>query len=334
MMTFALRHRAAPTRPALVLSGLALVAGCALLAGFAPVRFSIVTVFLFAGPHNWLEMRYFLARLPARWGKLRGYFALAFLGIFGLSAAYIALIVSAEWRWIDEDASTLAYALVQTALVFWVALLAHLRSRTNPRRDWGWVWSAALLAVALAWYQPQFWSVALVYLHPLLALWMLDLELKRSRPAWRPAFHLLLASLPVFLGLLWLRLSGRPDLPGGGELSSRITHHAGADALPELSAAFLVAAHTFLEMLHYLVWIVAMPLIGLKTAAWRLDGVPLTWRGVPWRRGLACLLLGGAFLVTALWAAFLIDYPTTRTVYFAVATLHVMAEFPFLLRSL
>ena len=63
-------------------------------------------------------------------------------------------------------------------------------------------------------------------------------------------------------------------------------------------------------------------------------GVPLTWRGVPWRRGLVCLLLGGAFLVFALWVGFLIDYPTTRTVYFALATLHVMAEFPFLLRSL
>jgi hypothetical protein len=35
-----------------------------------------------------------------------------------------------------------------------------------------------------------------------------------------------------------------------------------------------------------------------------------------------------------LWGAFLADYPLTRDVYFTVATLHVLAEVPFLLRLL
>src|SRR5690242_12173640 len=64
---------------------LLLAAASAFLAGWAPLGFSIVTVFLFAGPHNWIEARYFLSRLPARWGKLRVYFGLAFAGIFGLT---------------------------------------------------------------------------------------------------------------------------------------------------------------------------------------------------------------------------------------------------------
>ena len=34
------------------------------------------------------------------------------------------------------------------------------------------------------------------------------------------------------------------------------------------------------------------------------------------------------------WACFLADYPLTRDVYFTVAILHVLAEFPFLLRTL
>ena len=50
---------------------LLLAGGAALLAGWAPLGFSIVTVFLFAGPHNWIELRYFLTRTPARWGRLR-----------------------------------------------------------------------------------------------------------------------------------------------------------------------------------------------------------------------------------------------------------------------
>ena len=41
----------------------------ALLASFVPLQFSILTVFLFAGPHNWFELRYFLTRLPVRFGN-------------------------------------------------------------------------------------------------------------------------------------------------------------------------------------------------------------------------------------------------------------------------
>src|SRR5688572_16090454 len=60
--------------------GLELAAGmivlsitAAILAGAIPIAFSIATVFLFAGPHNWMEARYILGRLPARTGKLTGF---------------------------------------------------------------------------------------------------------------------------------------------------------------------------------------------------------------------------------------------------------------------
>src|ERR1051326_6434166 len=70
---------------------LGLAALSAMMAGWAPLGFSIVTVFLFAGPHNWIELRYFMARMPARWGRLRGFFLFAFVGIFGLTATFAAL---------------------------------------------------------------------------------------------------------------------------------------------------------------------------------------------------------------------------------------------------
>src|SRR3954466_5850593 len=68
---------------AVVFASAALAVACAaaVLAGWAPVGFSIVTVFLFAGPHNWLEFRYFLSKMPARWGPLRPYFLLAVGGV-------------------------------------------------------------------------------------------------------------------------------------------------------------------------------------------------------------------------------------------------------------
>jgi hypothetical protein len=216
-----------------------------------------------------------------------------------------------------------------------VAGLAHLRSRQTPRRDWGWVWPVAFALVAVAWTWPYEWGVGLVYLHPLLAFWLLDRELKRSRPAWRPAWHACLATLPVFLGVLWWRLAGAAPLPGAdGGLARRIAEHAGVGTLANVPAHLLIATHTFLEMLHYGVWIVAIPLIGLRSAPWRLDRVPLALRGGAWKAGVSAFLLLGVCVMLALWACFLTDYATTRTVYFTVAVVHVLAEFPFLIRGL
>ncbi|HZY84545.1 MAG TPA: hypothetical protein VFE78_06925 [Gemmataceae bacterium] len=323
-----------PAPAGFVCAALGVAVAAAVLAGWAPVRFSIVTVFLFAGPHNWLEARYFLTRMPARWGRLRGFFLLAFAGIFALTAAFAALLWLGERGALDPETWEYGYALLNTALVLWVALLVHLRSRQNPRRDWAWVWPVAFALIAVAWLVPPQWGLGLVYLHPLLALWLLDRELRRSRPEWRPAYHACLACLPLFLGVLWWKLADAPPLASGDELTQRITQHAGAGLLPGVSSHLLVSTHTFLEMLHYGVWVVAIPLIGLRAVPWRLAAVPMASRGVAWRRGLAAFLTAGLCVVLALWACFLVDYATTRTVYFTVAMLHVLAEAPFLLRAL
>jgi uncharacterized membrane protein len=91
----------------------------------------------------------------------------------------------------------------------------------------------------------------------------------------------------------------------------------------------LVSVHLFLEMLHYAVWIVALPLIGgfMKT-------VPVARhpRGFP--RFIGVLLVAAFAAVVVLWLGFAIDYSTTRDIYFTVAIAHVLAEAPFLLRML
>ena len=87
-------------------------------------------------------------------------------------------------------------------------------------------------------------------------------------------------------------------------------------------------------MLHYGVWIVAIPVVGLRAAPWRLNAVPLARRARAWRWGLYAVLAGGALAVVVLWACFLADYTLTSNVYFTVALLHVLAEAPFLLRAL
>ena len=313
---------------------LSLAVLAAVLAGWAPLGFSIVTVFLFAGPHNWIEARYFLARMPARWGRLRGFFLLAFAGIIGLTIAFIALPWLLEALDRSEQAWQVALATWNSVLLLWIATLVYLRSRQNPRRDWSWFTPFAFGLIALVWIAPIQWGLVIVYLHPLVALWILDRELRRSRPEWRRAYHACLACLPLLLGLLWWRLASMPNLPGDDVLTEAITRHAGAGILDGISTHLLVAAHTFLEMIHYSVWLVAVPLVGLRGAPWRLQTVPLARRSPSWNRVVIGVLIAGGLVVLGLWACFLANYPTTRDVYFTVALLHVLAEVPFLLRAL
>lgn len=319
----------------------ALAAGAALLSGALPLGFAFATVFLFAGPHNWFEARYALGRLPARAGKLWGFFLASLVGIVGLSGAYAALPVLIS-HFADLAIGPELYATWCTAFVFWVALLVWMRSRTNPRFDGGWVWPLAFLLCAGAWLNPFAMPIALVYLHPLMALWLLDRELTRSHRSWRAAYRVAVLCVPLLLLALWWQLRDSPGLPGTDPFTlafapnalgpNTLADHSGAWALPDVSPHFLVAAHTFLEMVHYGVWVVLIPLIGLRSRPWQLTAIPAARRGRTSARAVAAVLLFGLSVVLVLWVCFGIDYETTRRVYFTVAMLHVLAEVPFLLR--
>lgn len=310
----------------------ALAVAAATLSGLFPIGFSILIVFLFAGPHNWFEARYILGRLPARTGKLRTFFLASLAGILGLTAGF-ALIPSYLVAAPEVAAETL-YAGWNTAFLLWVASLVRMRSRTNPRFDGGWVWPLTCLLIAGVWARPFALSVLLVYLHPCMALWLFDRELARSRPTWRPAYRTALLAIPALLAALYGLLGSAPALPGDDPVSSAITRHSGDWFLTGVSNHFLVAAHTFLEMVHYGVWILLMPLVGIRSKPWDLRTIPAARRDRTWVRGVAGLLLFGLFVVAVLWASFLLDYGMTRQVYFLIAMLHVLAEVPFLLRMI
>ncbi|MFM8274755.1 MAG: hypothetical protein ACKODX_20825 [Gemmata sp.] len=325
---------------ALALGFGALAAGAAALSGALPVSFAFATVFLFAGPHNWFEARYALGRLPARTGKLWGFFVVSAVGIVGLTAGYAVLPFAAS-LFDDPEAATGLYAGWGSAFLLWAALLVRMRSRTNPRFDGGWAWPVALFGCAGVWLNPAALPFALVYLHPLMALWLLDRELARSRPSWRRAYWCAAAAVPLLLLALWWQLRDSPALPGTDQvtlafapraLGDTLEQHAGAGLLYGVSPHFLVAAHTFLEMVHYGVWVVLIPLIGLRSRPWELKAIPAARPSRSRARVVAAILLLGLVAVLVLWVCFGIDYQATRRVYFTVAMLHVLAEVPFLLR--
>lgn len=303
----------------------------ALLVGRWPLQLSVATVFLFAGPHNWMEFRFFLARMPARWGRSKHFFAVALGGVAALTAGYVLLYALGQTWYLSEAVWTAGTALWTTALLVWLCALLHLRARLRGR-DHSWVFAVGFALCAAAWLAPAWFGLALVYLHPLVALWFLDRQLKRTRPRWRATYHLCLAALPVLLALMWTQLARAPNLPEEGALAWRITQHAGAGLLTGISSHLLVATHVFLETVHYAAWLVLIPLAGLGSKVWRVEKIPLAAARGGRPRAVRGALIFAALVALALWVAFAADYATTRDLYFTFAMAHVLAEAPFLIR--
>jgi hypothetical protein len=320
----------------------------ALVASWVPLQFSVVTVFLFAGPHNWFELRYFLQRLPVRFGKSRTFFITAFTGIGFLTLSYVALPVLNNFNLLPEQHWTTILASWNTLLLLWIASLIWLRGKNKLRRDWSWAFPVAFAVCTLNWLAPEFFSLAIVYLHPLVALWFLDRHLARTRPQWQRTYRRCLCLLPLLLvGMFW-RFAQTPPLADDNGLFWRITQHAGVQLLPGISSHLLVSTHVFLEMLHYGVWLLALPLIAplvradrkqssdeqKRESVWRVASIPIARhpRGFP--KLVTAALVFGVFLVVLIWFGFSVDYATTRDIYFTVAIAHVLAEAPFLLKML
>lgn len=302
--------------------------------GAFPLAASITTIFLFAGVHNVMEFRYFVARMPLRWGRSRMYYSVGIGGVIILAAAYLTLyFASGNWLWSESSWATSA-AIWNTTFVLWIGLLFYLRGKQRPKTDWAWAFPVALFVAAFIWLAPQYWSLALVYIHPFVAMWFLERQIRRTKSEWLRAYHFCLASIPVFVAMLWLAFVGQPNLSEDTNLFWRITQHAGSQILPGISSHFLVATHVFLESIHYFVWILLIPLIDRRAIPWKLSEIPLfrSKNGFPKLVGLA--LMVGIGIVIALWAGFSFDYTTTRDVYFAFAIAHVLAEFPFLIKML
>ena len=299
----------------------------AAFASWLPLQVSIATLFLFAGPHNWFELRYFLMRLPVRLGRSRNFFLTAFAGLGVLTLTYVSLpffyneTVLASWN---------------TALLFWLALLVWLRSRQKPGANWKWTIPVAFALCSLNWLGPELFSLAIVYVHPLIALWFLDRHIRRTRPAWSRAYQRCLWLLPLVLAAMIWQLSQVARLADDNGLFWRITQHSGAEVLPQVSSHMLVSVHLFLELLHYAVWIIALPLIGRIGSArfWEVRTVPIARHPKGFPRIVAGTLVFAVLAVVGLWFGFSIDYATTRDIYFTVAIAHVLAEAPFLLRML
>ena len=292
----------------------AAIVAAAVMCIAAPVGVSIGAVAVLAGPHNWLEGRYLLTKMPPRWGRLSAFFALAAAGVTVLTLGQAAL----AWR--PSVGGTRTWLL---AVIAWATALAVLRAGQNPRRPaLDWAIPVGLMAAAFAVALPAWAALSLVYAHPLASLLFLDRELP---PRWRPAVRRGLWLVPIAAAVVFVALSGGT----GSDRSPLLARQAGAELIGLPSDA-LIGTHAFLELLHYGVWIVAVPRLA-RLSLISLDDVPL--RRSRWRPLVIGTLAGGLAVVVLLWVGFAVDPALTRRLYFTLAIGHVLAEIPFALRA-
>ncbi len=309
-----------------------------LLTAAAPVAMSIGIVFLFAGPHNYVEARYFLTRLPARPGRLRTFFVVSAVGVVGLTIAFPLLTRLPQWMQWPPQCVVWVIGIWNTTLILWCTTLVWQRSLQPPRKNWDYALPIGLALAGFAWLQPVLLPLLLVFLHPLMGLWVLDREISKSCPAWQAVYRRCLVCVPCMLVILWTIGPGTKADSELFEISysvrTQISSHAGATVLSMLNPNKLIATHAFLELLHYGVWLLAVPAASGRVFRDGFRGIPLMKRSALSRNAINLLLVAAAAVVFTLWVCFTADYSTTRDVYFTVAMLHVLAEVPFLLRLL
>jgi hypothetical protein len=309
-----------------------------LLTAVAPVAMSIGIVFLFAGPHNYVEARYFLTRLPARMGRLKTFFVVSGVGVVSLTIAFPLLTRLSGWMQWPPQSVVWLVGLWNTSLILWCSSLVWLRSVQPPKRNWDYALPVGLALAGVAWVQPIMLPLLLVFLHPLMGLWVLDREIAKSRPCWQAVYRRCVSCVPLLLLILWTTgLDTKADFvlfDISPTASDQVSHHAGAGVLTMINPTKLIATHAFLELLHYGVWLVAVPAASGRVFSDGFRSIPLMKRGGTFRKMISALLLVSVGVVALLWTCFAVDYSTTRDVYFTVAMLHVLAEVPFLLRLL
>lgn len=309
-------------------SWLLLVVASALLAAGLPSVFSIWTVIIFGVPHNYAEFRYFLAKLPSRFGPLKPFFMTSFVGVSLLFCAEAALAISVDRGWLQPPLSRSLLWCWNEALILWILALSVLRYRDITRGAIALNMILAFVTTASNCLSPPMFTVVLTYLHPLLGLWILERELRRSRKSWLPTYHRCLLAVPVVVLALALCLHGSTSDTAALRLLT--LSNLGVSFFPGTSPIMFVAIYGFLQMVHYGVWVVAIPIAARSWQKWNINHLSVVRNRSRLRRLLWTAVGVATLAIPAFWLGFKFDYYTTIEIYVIVSLTHVIAEVPFL----
>jgi hypothetical protein len=292
------------------------------LAVAAPAFLIAVTPLLFGVPHVAADVRYLLVRR----GWTRAW--LATCAAFAL--ALIALRVAAE----SGTRLAPSLAIEQGIAASWVVVGAAAGLLAAPSRR-GWVALAAAAGLAVvAVSAPRPFRMILLHGHNLLAVGIWLILFRRQGPGrrlmWVPAAAVLVGAVVLTSGRLlgwtvahgWLSVAGLHLLAAADWL---------APGLPDSIALGLTTAFAFLQAVHYLIWLVAIP------AADRPGDGGRSWRAA-WRDLVRDLRPGGVTVVAALTvavaAAGLLAAAPTRRLFLSIASFHAWLELAVLAHAL
>jgi hypothetical protein len=113
----------------------------------------------------------------------------------------------------------------------------------------------------------------MAYLHPLMGLWILDRELSQRRDGFLPTYRTLLLLIPVAATVIWLLPIKTFHLPFTADLMPQ--DHVGASCCPASKLTDCWQMHVFLELLHYGVWLVAIPVASGRVWSDGFQKIPL-----------------------------------------------------------
>ena len=309
---------------------LVLVISAALLAGLLPIWFAFTIVMVFGAPHNWLEFRYFLARMPSQIRPVGRFFAVAFLGATLLAVSQSTIFYFMQQEAIEPSFARWLFLAWNELLLFWISLLFFTRYRHVSKAVTLLTFFLIFVMTMANILSPLACISMLAYAHPVLGLCILERELRRSRKSWLRQYHWGLLLIPVGCTVLLATLGMRPADPVYVQTLVALSGNTIYRLLDGVSPVALLAIWAFLQMIHYGVWILIVPIASRSWSSYRLERVPVLRRS-PGLRTIAAAVSGGAaLLVLIFWCGFYLDGATTMRVYTLLAVLHVLAEIPFL----